>query len=159
MRYESDIQGARWDGGRRNQPNNYLPPRRRIQRMMPKRLRFGIRTQLTFIVLIAALLSTIATLYIANSAIQNYVISQTEQRESLNLQVAWLVLHTEFGDNVSIDVNGNLVADSPLAANGSGIVGNSGINALLPYSLDKDVDFVDEVHHFVGGVVAVYQCA
>ncbi len=127
--------------------------------MTQKRLRFGIRTQLTFIVLIAALLSTIATLYIANSAIQNYVISQTEQRESLNLQVAWLVLHTEFGDNVSIDVNGNLVADSPLAANGSGIVGNSGINALLPYSLDKDVDFVDEVHHFVGGVVAVYQCA
>ncbi|HLV99625.1 MAG TPA: cache domain-containing protein [Ktedonobacterales bacterium] len=128
--------------------------------MMPKRLRFGIRAQLTFIVLIAALLSTIATLYIANSAIQSYVIDQAEQREAHNLQVAWLVLHTEFGDNVSIDVKGELVADSPLSSNGAGLTpGSGGINQFLPYPLDNDVDYVDEVHHLVGGVVAVYKCS
>jgi hypothetical protein len=127
--------------------------------MMPRRLRFGIRAQLTFIVLIAALLSTIATLYIANSAIQSYVIDQSEQREAHNLQVAWLVLHTEFGDNVSIDVNGNLVADSPLAANGTGLTPGNGISQFLPYPLDNDVDYVDEVHHLVGGVIAVFKCA
>lgn len=127
--------------------------------MMPKRLRFGIRAQLTFIVLIAALLSTIATLYIANSAIQSYVIQQAEAREQHNLQVAWLVLRTEFGDNVSIDVNGNLVADSPLASNASGLTPGSGADQFLPYKLNGDADYVDEVQFLVGGVVAVYQCA
>jgi hypothetical protein len=127
--------------------------------MMPKRLRFGIRAQLTFIVLIAALLSTIATLYIANSAIQSYVIQQAEQREQHNLQVAWLVLHTEFGDNVSIDVKGNLVADSPLASSASGVTPGGGAAQFLPYQLNGDVDYVDEVQFLVGGVVAVYQCA
>jgi hypothetical protein len=127
--------------------------------MKPKRLRFGIRAQLTFIVLIAALLSTIATLYIANSAIQSYVIDQARQREAHNLQVALLVLHTEFGDNVSIDVKGRLVADSPLATSGAGLAQNPGINEFLPYPLDGDVDYVDEVHNLVGSVVAVYKCA
>lgn len=127
--------------------------------MKPTRIRFGIRAQLTFIVLIAALLSTIATLYIANSAIQSYVLDQAKQREAHNLQVAWLVLHTEFGDNVSIDVKGNLVADSPLSGSAAGLVGGTGVNQFLPYPLNQDVDYVDEVHHLVGGVVAVYQCA
>lgn len=123
--------------------------------MKQKTRRFSIRTQLTVIVLVAALLSTIATLFIANSAIQNYVIDQTKQREVLNLQVAWLVLHTQFGDNVSIGVDGQLVADSPLVASGSGL----GVNALQPYSLKADLNYVDEVQHLVGGVVAIYQCA
>jgi hypothetical protein len=127
--------------------------------MKPKRLRFGIRAQLTFIVLIAALLSTIATLYIANSAIQSYVIDQAQQREAHNLQVAWLVLHTEFGDNVSIDVKGFLVADSPLAASGAGFAQGTGTGQFSPYALDSDVDYVDEVQHLVGGVVGVYKCA
>lgn len=126
--------------------------------MKPKRLRLGIRAQLTLIVLIAALLSTIATLYIANSAIQSYVIDQARQRENNNLKVAWLVLHTEFGDNVSIDVKGRLVADSPLTASASGL-GQGNLNNFLPYPLNGDVDYVDEVHHLVNGVVAVYQCA
>ncbi len=127
--------------------------------MKPKRLRFGIRAQLTFIVLIAALLSTIATLYIANSAIQSYVIDQAKQRESHNLQVALLVLHTEYGDNVSIDVKGDLVADSPLAASGAGFTQGAGSGQFAPYPLDNDVDYVDEVQHLVGSVVAVYKCA
>ncbi len=127
--------------------------------MMPRRLRFGIRAQLTFIVLIAALLSTIATLYIASSAIQSYVTGQAEQREKDNLQVAWLVLHTEFGDNVSIDVNGNLVADSPLSSSAAGLTPGNGVSQFLPYPLDNDTDYVDEVHHLVGGVVAIYKCA
>jgi len=126
--------------------------------MMPKRLRFGIRAQLTCIVLVAALLSTIATLYIANSAIQSYVIDQAKQREARNLDVALLVLHTEFGDNVSIDVGGHLVADSPLAASTSGL-GQGNLNDFRPYPLNDDVDYVDEVQHLAGSAVAVYQCA
>lgn len=127
--------------------------------MLPKRLRVGIRTQLTLIVLLAALLGTIATLYIANSAIQGYVIDQSKLREQQNLQVALLVLHTEFGDNVSIDVKGNLVADSPRVQNVVSLSGQPSANDFLPYPLNDDVDYVDEVHHLVGGVVAVYQCA
>src|SRR5215813_13728800 len=139
-----------WQRGGYYQPDYLLPPRRRIWSMKPTRNRFGIRTQLTFIVLIAALLSTIATLYIANSAIQSYVIDQAKLRETHNLQVAWLVLHTEFGDNVSIDVKGNLVADSPLSGSGAGLTQGTGINQFLPYPLNQDVDYVDEVHHLVG---------
>ncbi len=127
--------------------------------MKPKRRRLGIRAQLALIVLVAALLSTVATLYIANSAIQSYVIDQAKQREARNLQVAWLVLHTEFGDNVSIDVKGQLVADSPLTANAAGLGQANGINDFRPYPLNTDIDYVDEVHHLTGGVVAVYQCA
>ncbi len=127
--------------------------------MTPKRLRFGIRAQLTFIVLIAALLSTIATLYIANSAIQSYVIQQAKERGEKNLQVAWLVLRTKYGDNVSIDVKGQLVADSPLASSAAGLTQGAGLNALLPYPLNENVDYVDQVHNLIGGVVAVYQCA
>jgi Cache 3/Cache 2 fusion domain len=126
--------------------------------MNQKRLRLGIRAQLTLIVLVAALLSTIATLYIANSAIQGYVIDQAKQREASNLKVALLVLHTEFGDNVSIDVNGQLVADSPLTANAAGLGQGNNINDFRPYPLNNDVDYVDEVHHLVGATIAVYQC-
>src|SRR5579885_2804395 len=115
--------------------------------MTQKRLRFGIRTQLTFIVLVAALLGTVATLYIANSAIQSYVIDQAKLREQQNLQVALLVLHTEFGDNVSIDVKGNLVADSPRVQNVVSLSGQPTTNDFLPYPLNDDVDYVDEVHH------------
>jgi hypothetical protein len=127
--------------------------------MNQKRLRLGIRAQLTLIVLVAALLSTIATLFIANSAIQGYVIDQAKKREESNLKVALLVLHTEFGDNVSIDVNGQLVADSPLTANAAGLGQGNNINDFRPYPLNNDVDYVDEVHHLVGATVAVYQCA
>jgi hypothetical protein len=127
--------------------------------MNQKRLRLGIRAQLTLIVLVAALLSTVATLYIANSAIQSYVIDQAKQREASNLKVALLVLHTEFGDNVSIDVNGQLVADSPLTANAAGLGQGNNINDFRPYALNGDVDYVDEVHHLVGATIAVYQCA
>lgn len=127
--------------------------------MNQKRLRLGIRAQLTLIVLVAALLSTVATLYIANSAIQSYVIDQAKQREASNLNVALLVLHTEFGDNVSIDVNGQLVADSPLTANAAGLGQGNNINDFRPYPLNGDVDYVDEVHHLVGATIAVYQCA
>src|SRR5579885_2663103 len=127
--------------------------------MNQKRLRLGIRAQLTLIVLVAALLSTIATLFIANSAIQGYVIDQAKKREESNLKVALLVLHTEFGDNVSIDVNGKLVADSPLTANAAGLGQGNNINDFRPYPLNGDVDYVDEVHHLVGATIAVYQCA
>lgn len=127
--------------------------------MNQKRLRLGIRAQLTLIVLVAALLSTIATLYIANSAIQSYVIDQAKQREASNLKVALLVLHTEFGDNVSIDVNGQLVADSPLTANAAGLGQSTNINDFRPYPLNGDVDYVDEVNHLVGATIAIYQCA
>src|SRR5262249_16231747 len=118
--------------------------------MKPKRLRLGIRAQLTLIVLVAALLSTIATLYIANSAIQSYVINQAQDREKSNLKVALLVLHTEFGDNISIDVKGQLVADSPLTASASGLGQGTTVNDFRPYPLNGDVDYVDEVHHLVG---------
>ena len=44
--------------------------------MFPRWWRLGIRSQLTIIVILGAILSTFATLFIANTAIHNYVLEQ-----------------------------------------------------------------------------------
>src|SRR5215469_4337126 len=81
--------------------------------MRQRRFRLGIRAQLTIVVLLAAVLSTGATLFIANNAIQTYALQQASSQEQQHMAIAQLVLKTQYGQNISIASNGKLVADSP----------------------------------------------
>src|SRR5215467_8323180 len=65
--------------------------------MFPRWWRLGIRAQLTIIVILGAVLSTVATLFIADNAIRNYVITQAQAQERDNSNIALLVLHNSYG--------------------------------------------------------------
>ncbi|HZC04291.1 MAG TPA: cache domain-containing protein, partial [Ktedonobacterales bacterium] len=121
-----------------------------------RRLRLGIRAQLTLTLLLGALLSTVATLFIANNAIQQYALQQTHTQEQQNMKIALLVLQTQYGQNVSISSDGQLVTDSP----SSGVdLGSSYTKDYGKKALDNDVDYVDQVQQLLGGFVSVYKCA
>lgn len=121
-----------------------------------RRLRLGIRAQLTIMLLLGALLSTGATLFIANNAIQQYALQQTHAQEQENMKIALLVLQTQYGENVSVSSDGQLVTDSPATGtSGSGsFASNFG-----RYSLNNDTNYVDQVQQLISGFVSVYQCA
>ncbi|HKT36817.1 MAG TPA: hypothetical protein VJR48_00500, partial [Ktedonobacterales bacterium] len=70
--------------------------------MLQRRSRLGIRAQLTLIVLLSAVLSTAATLFIADNAIRNYALQQAQSQEQDNMKIALLVLTTQYGENYSI---------------------------------------------------------
>src|SRR5262249_49260828 len=126
--------------------------------MFPRRWRLGIRPQLTIIVMLAAVLSTVATLFIANRTISAYVLDQARTQENENLRIATLVLDTQYGQNVSIASDGTMVADLPTASKDSTL--NPG-NNFGRYSLNNNTDFVDSVQQLIGGgrQVSVYECA
>jgi hypothetical protein len=137
-----------------------------------KRWRLGIRPQLTVIVLMAAVLSTVATLAVTESAVLNYVTQQAEAQEQQHMSIANLVLQTGYGQNVSISsensapctfksrqgvLYGCLTADSP----GVQSFANYANDKNAPngkYRLNGDADYVDQVQHYILGEVSVYQC-
>ncbi len=124
-----------------------------------KRWRPGIRPQLTIIVLLAAVLSTVATLFVTENAVLTYVSQQASQQEIQHMKIATLVLGTDFGENVSIASDGTMVVDSPGA---SGSLKTDDQNAQFTfgkYKLNGDTDYVDLVQQLVGGMVSVFQCA
>ncbi len=124
--------------------------------MRQRRFRLGIRAQLTLVVLLGAVLSTLATLFIANNAIQQYALQQAHTQEQQNMAIALLVLQTQYGQNISIASNGQLVADTPTTGHDlSGYAQNN----YGKYYLKDDEDYVDQVQHLIGGFVSVYQCA
>ncbi len=124
--------------------------------MFPRWWRLGIRLQLTIIVIVGAILSTVATLFIADNAIRNYVITQAQAQETDNSQIALLVLHNNYGANISVSADGQLVADSPQSiSNGSVQLGGT----FGKFSLNGDTDFVDNVKHLINADVSLYQCA
>ena len=120
------------------------------------RLRLGIRAQLTLVLLLGALLSTGATLFIANNAIQQYALQQTHTQEQQSMKIALLVLQTQYGQNVSVSSDGQLVTDSPTT--GRDLSGYASSN-YGKYPLNNDVNYVDQVQQLIGGFVSVYQCA
>jgi hypothetical protein len=126
--------------------------------MGPKRRRLGIRPQLTMIVLLAAILSTVATLFVTETAIQQYVTQQAQSQEQQHMKIARLVLTTGYGENVSIASDNLMVADSP----GTGVTfRQASANNPYPYGkypLNGDTDYVDQVQQLIGGTVSVYQC-
>ncbi|HEX6121664.1 MAG TPA: hypothetical protein VFY89_00815, partial [Ktedonobacterales bacterium] len=126
--------------------------------MKAQRWRLGIRAQLTMIMLLGTLLTTVATLFVANTTITNTARDQTQTQERENMRIALLVLHTQYGQNISISSegkNGTLVADFPTKDNS--IIG-SNTNKYGRYPLDNDTDYVDAVKNLVGGAISVYKC-
>ncbi|HEY7778624.1 MAG TPA: cache domain-containing protein [Ktedonobacterales bacterium] len=121
------------------------------------RWRLGIRPQLTIIVLIAAVLSTVATLFITETAIQQYVQTQATTEEQQDMNFAQLVLRTSYGENVSIGSDNTMIADSP--AGTQNVANNGDPSAIGKYPLSNDTDYVDEVQHYIRGIISVYQCS
>src|SRR5262249_1950453 len=110
----------------------------------------------TIIVILGAVLSTVATLFIADNAIQNYVLEQAQTQEHDNMKIAKLVLKTQYGDNISISSDNKLVADIP----GSGKDFNLGQKTNFgKYVLNDSIDYVDYVGQLIGNSVSLYQCA
>ncbi len=120
-------------------------------------LRLGIRAQLTLVVLLGAILSTAATLFIANSAIQTYALQQAQAQEQGNAKIALLVLRTEYGQNISISPDDHLVVDSP--AVGQDLSNATAQNDYGKVVLNDNNDYVDQVQQLIGGEVSIYQCA
>ena len=88
--------------------------------MLQRRSRLGIRAQLTLIVLLGAVLSTAATLFIADNAIRNYALQQAQSQEQDNMKIAVLVLTTQYGENYSISSDNHLVVDTPTSGKNFG---------------------------------------
>lgn len=124
--------------------------------MFPRWWRLGIRPQLTLIVILGAVLSTAATLFIADNAIQNYVLEQAKAQEIDNMKIARLVLTTQYGQNISIASDNTMVADTPSTGKDLNLDTS---NNFGKFPLNGDTDFVDEVKQLIGGTVSVYQCA
>lgn len=124
--------------------------------MGPNRWRMGIRPQLTIIVLLAAVLSTVATLFVTEIAVKTYVEGQARDQEREHMKIASLVLSTNFGQNVSISSDGSMVVDSP---GSNGTFHTNDPNAPYgKYALNGDNDYVDLVQQLIAGMVSVYQC-
>ena len=124
--------------------------------MFPRWWRLGIRPQLTVIVILGAIFSTVATLYIADNAISSYVLNQAQTQEKENMKIARLVLQTQYGQNVSIATDGTMVADLPTAGKDFNLSTN---NDFGRYALDQNTDYVDGVQQLIGGTVSIYKCA
>lgn len=124
--------------------------------MLQRRSRLGIRAQLTLIVLLSAVLSTAATLFIADNAIRNYALQQAQSQEQDNMKIAVLVLQTQYGENYSISADNHLVVDTPSSGKTFGGPNDTNFGR---YPLNGDTDFVDSVKQLIGGTVSVYQCA
>lgn len=125
--------------------------------MFPRWWRLGIRPQLTVIVILAAILSTAATLFIADNAIQNYVLQQAQAQEIDNMKIARLVLTNQYGANISIASNNQMVADTP--GTGGNDLQLNAQNNYGKYVLNDDGLYVDEVNKLIGGTVSIFQCA
>ena len=124
--------------------------------MLQRRSRLGIRAQLTLIVLLGAVLSTAATLFIANNAIRNYALQQAQVQEQDNMKIAVLVLQTQYGESYSISSDNHLVVDSPSIGKNFGGPNDPHFGK---YPLNEDTDYVDSVKQLIGGAVSVYQCS
>src|SRR5215469_2599710 len=125
--------------------------------MFPRWWRLGIRLQLTIIVILGAVLSTAATLFIADNAIQNYVLQQARTQEQDNMKIAQLVLQTQYGRNISIGSDGTMVADLP--GTGKDFSNLGAPNNFGKYPLDNNTDYVDYVQQLIDNSVSIYKCA
>ncbi len=123
---------------------------------MSRWIRGGIRTQITVMVLIGAVLTTAVTLLIADASIQGYAIQQAQAQETRNMNVALLVWKRAYGGSISVDYQGELVMDSPKTGN-SNASSDPNFGRL---SLEQDTSYVDTVQALLTDVqVSVYQCA
>lgn len=127
--------------------------------MKVQRSRLGIRAQVTIIVLLGAILSTAATLFVANRAIESYALQQAQNQEKENMKIARLVLQTQYGQTTSITSDGILVADYPTNGNSAGSPSSLPNYGKYPLGSDTGSEYVDAVKQLIGGYISVYQCA
>jgi hypothetical protein len=122
----------------------------------------GIRAQLTITVLLAAILTTLATLFISRNAIHNYALEQAQTQQQESMSIASLVLETAYGQNISISSDSSsdnkMVLDSPKVGRDQGTTFNNQTD-FGRYPLNDDTDYVDAVQQRIHGAVSVYQCA
>jgi hypothetical protein len=121
--------------------------------MRTRRRRLGIRAQITLIVLIGTVMTTVATLFVASTTINQHDVSQARTQQQENMRIALLQLHTEYGTNISIASDGHLVADQPSQANAAQSAQTYG-----KYQLDGDIDYVDGVKNLIDEAVSIYKC-
>jgi hypothetical protein len=117
-----------------------------------------MRAQLTLTVVLAALLSTAATLFIAHNAIHTFSLQQATSQAKENIGVAEIVKDTNFGNNVSISSDGQMVLDSPSVGRdlGTSFGENNGYGK---YPLNGDFQYVRAVQsNTSGSMVTVFQC-
>ncbi len=130
--------------------------------MFGRWFRTGIRSQIIFIVIIGAVLTTAATLIIADTSITQYGNRQARAEASRNLKIADHIRTFDFGASVSISDEGdmgNLVVDSPTVSHDNYTVDKT-YNDFGRLPLNNDTKFVDEVQAQLGDAqVSVYQCA
>lgn len=120
--------------------------------MKKRRLRFSIRTQLTIIVMLAALLGTGATLFVADFTIQTDLQGQLMTQASQDINIAWLIMRSIYGSQISVNAQSQLIAQAP-----QGVQANSASRGLV--TLNGNFDYVDQVEQLIGGAVTIYQCA
>jgi hypothetical protein len=122
----------------------------------------GIRAQLTITVLLAAILTTLATLFISRNAIHNYALEQAQTQQQESMSIATLVLETAYGQNISVSSDSSsdnkMVLDSPKVGRDQGTSFNNQTD-FGRYPLNDDTDYVDAVQQRIHGAVSVYQCA
>jgi hypothetical protein len=135
--------------------------------MARRQVRLGMRAQLTLTLLLGALLSTAATLFIAQNAIHSFALTQAKTQEVESMSFAQQVLSATYGQDVSISSpasgtgRGSLVADSPLVGRDQGTSFNGTTN-YGKYVLNGDTDYVNQVKNALQGAataVLIYQCA
>jgi hypothetical protein len=113
-------------------------------------------------VLLAAILTTLATLFISRNAIHNYALEQAQTQQQESMSIASLVLETAYGQNISISSDSSsdnkMVLDSPKVGRDQGTSFNNQTD-FGRYPLNDDTDYVDAVQQRIHGAVSVYQCA
>lgn len=129
--------------------------------MFAQWIRSGIRAQITFIVIVGAVLTTAATLVIADTSINQYGDRQARAEANRNLRIAELVRKTTYGSSISISNDGpmgELVVDSP-TINQQNYTTDPVHNNYGKLALNTDTSFVDQVRNLLNGAeVSVYQC-
>lgn len=127
--------------------------------MFSRWLRLGIRTQITVMVLIGAVLTTAVTLLIADVSIRGYAIGEAQKREIRNLNIAVAIRKNSFGDSISVSSDNKLVIDSLTVDRNDYTTDPTYGTVYGKLALNDKTAFVDQISRLTDVQVSVYQCA
>ncbi len=126
--------------------------------MFSRWLRSGIRTQVLIIVMISAVLTTAATLAVADVSITRYGNQQEQTEAGRSLKIANLVRATTYGPSISILSDDKLVVDSPTISQ-TNFTTDPVNESYGRLPLNDSTAYVDQVQTLLNGAqVSVYQC-
>lgn len=127
--------------------------------MFSRWLRLGIRTQITVMVLIGAVLTTAVTLLIADVSIRGYAVGEAQKREIRNLNIAVAIRKNSFGDSISVSSDNKLVIDSLTVDRNDYTTDPTYGTVYGKLALNDKTAFVDQISRLTDVQVSVYQCA